>query len=33
MSSAGRNLWFVVGGVFCLLAFLGVVAFVVSTVT
>jgi hypothetical protein len=30
MSVAGRNLWLVVGGVFCFLAFLGAVGFLVS---
>ena len=30
MSVAGRNLWLLVGGVFCLLVLLGVVAFLVS---
>lgn len=30
MSVAGRNLWLLVGVVFCLLVFLGVAAFLVS---
>lgn len=30
MSSAGRNLSLLIAGVFCLLAFIGVVAFAIS---
>jgi hypothetical protein len=30
MSVAGRNLWFLVGGVFCILAVVGVLAFLIA---
>jgi hypothetical protein len=32
MSSSGRNLWLLIAGVFCLLAFVGVAAFALSVV-
>jgi hypothetical protein len=31
MSVAGNRLWLLVGGVFCLLALLGLLAFILST--
>jgi hypothetical protein len=32
MSAAGRNLWLLVGTVFCLMAFLGILAFIFSVI-
>ena len=30
MSAAGRNLWLLVGGVFCMLAVVGLLAFLIA---